>query len=101
MIDFTLSEHDKANLENQREQALICRKYARYYDEHEEEFAPDELEEYSSYTPRPLPDPDPEHDSAGGVIGMMVQMVQNYGDYTIRMRRGRGGLGNAALMASG
>jgi acyl-CoA dehydrogenase len=101
MIDFTLSEHDKAVLENQREQALICRKYARYYDEHEEEFAPDQLAEATTFTPKPLPDADPENDSAGGVVGMLVQMQQNYGDYTVRMRRGRGGLGNAALQASG
>ncbi len=101
MIDFTLSEYDKAALAAQREQALICRKYARYFDEHEEEFAPDQLEEYATFTPKPLPPQDPERDTAGGVLGMMVQMVQNYGDYTVRMRRGRGGLGNAALMASG
>src|SRR5262245_34349777 len=101
MIDFTLSEYDKAALDAQREQAMICRKYARYFDEHEEEFAPDQLEELSSYTPRTLPPQDPERDTAGGVLGMMVTMTQNYGDYTVRMRRGRGGLGNAALMASG
>ena len=35
MIDFTLTEHDKDQLERTREAALICRKYARYYDEHE------------------------------------------------------------------
>lgn len=101
MIDFTLSEYDKAALDAQREQALICRKYARYFDEHEEEFAPDQLEELATFTPRTLPPQDPERDTAGGVLGMMVTMTQNYGDYTVRMRRGRGGLGNAALAASG
>jgi acyl-CoA dehydrogenase len=43
MIDFSLSENDEKILQAVREEALICRKYARYYDDHEEEFAPDEL----------------------------------------------------------
>ena len=43
MIDFTLTENDKAILDRWTEEALLCRKYARYYDEHEEEMAPEEL----------------------------------------------------------
>jgi hypothetical protein len=45
MIDFTLTENDEKVLAAVREEALICRNYARYYDEHEEEFAPDALPE--------------------------------------------------------
>ena len=37
MIDFRLTDNDKAYIERARAEALICRKYARYYDEHEEE----------------------------------------------------------------
>ena len=52
MIDFTLSENDQKILEVVRERALVCREYARYYDEHEEEFAPDELPENAQFKDR-------------------------------------------------
>jgi acyl-CoA dehydrogenase len=100
MIDFTLSPRDKAILENARRRALICRTYGRYYDEHEEEFAPDVLPEAATWKEDPIPDADPEQDT-GAPLGMLLTMMDNWGDYTVRMRRGRGGLGNAALMASG
>jgi acyl-CoA dehydrogenase len=101
MIDFTLSERDEAMLANQREAALLCRAHARYYDEREEEFAPDVIPEATSFKPAPLPPEAPEHDSPSIVIGMLTTMIQNWGDYTVRLRRGAGGLGNAALAASG
>ena len=37
MIDFTLTETDQAIVDYNRAAALICRKYARYYDENEDE----------------------------------------------------------------
>ena len=45
MIDFTLTEKDQQLLDQVRAEALVCRKYARYYDENEEEFIPDEFPE--------------------------------------------------------
>jgi len=45
MIDFQLTESDQKILDAVRAEALICRKYARYYDENEHEFPPEELEE--------------------------------------------------------
>ena len=45
MIDFELTENDKKILDEVRTRALVCRKYARYYDENEQEFPPDELPE--------------------------------------------------------
>ena len=45
MIDFTLTDNDQKILDEVRRQALVCREYARYYDDHEEEFAPDALPE--------------------------------------------------------
>ena len=47
MIDFTLTETDKAHLDRTRQAALICRKYAREYDENEKEMPPAELPEES------------------------------------------------------
>ena len=45
MISFELSAGDQKLLEQVRKEALVCRNYARYYDENEHEFPPDELPE--------------------------------------------------------
>ncbi|HTO68822.1 MAG TPA: acyl-CoA dehydrogenase family protein [Myxococcota bacterium] len=102
MIDLTLSEKDEQILATVREEALVCRKYARYYDDHEEEFAPDTLPEAKDFkNPFALLMKRDELDSSMGVMSMLVTAGQTWGDYTVRMRRGTGGLGNAALRASG
>ena len=102
MIDFTLSEKDEQILTAVREEALICRRYARYYDDHEEEFAPDQLPEAKDFkNPYALLTKRDELDSSMGVMSMLISAGQTWGDYTVRMRRGTGGLGNAALRASG
>ena len=49
MIDFVLTENDQKILDTVRQEALACRKYARHYDEHEDEFAPDELDEAKDF----------------------------------------------------
>ena len=102
MIDFVLTENDQEILDRVREEALVCRKYARYYDEHEDEFAPDELPEAKDF-PRmhELFAGRTEADTDVAVMSMLVSAGQTWGDYTVRMRRGRGGLGNAALRAAG
>jgi acyl-CoA dehydrogenase len=102
MIDFTLSETDRKVLATVKEEALVCRRYARYFDDHEEEFAPAELPEAKDFrNPFALLAKRDELDSSMGVMSMLVTAGQTWGDYTVRMRRGTGGLGNAALRASG
>jgi acyl-CoA dehydrogenase len=102
MIDFTLSEKDQKVLAAVKEEALVCRRYARHYDDHEEEFAPAELPEAKDFrNPFALLAKRDELDSSMGVMSMLVTAGQTWGDYTVRMRRGTGGLGNAALRASG
>jgi acyl-CoA dehydrogenase len=102
MIDFRLTETDKAALAKIRAEALIARKYARYYDEHESEMAPDELPEAADFVSPPVPEIDMATDTHGPVM-MMLQTIGNFwGDYTVRLRkRTSGGLGNAALAAAG
>ncbi|HEY8517041.1 MAG TPA: acyl-CoA dehydrogenase family protein [Candidatus Binatia bacterium] len=102
MIDFSLSENDQKVLAAVREEALIARKYARYYDEHEDEFPPDQLPEakdhpgfYSLLGGRDL------DDSGMNVLSMLITAGQTWGDYSVRLRRPSGGLGNAALRAAG
>jgi acyl-CoA dehydrogenase len=103
-IDFTLSERDQGILQNIREEALVCRNYARYYDENEHEFPPDKLPEADGWKPSFDASAHPYEagrDSGLAVISMLSSMGQTWGDYSVRMRRGRGGLGNAALQAAG
>jgi acyl-CoA dehydrogenase len=102
MINFELSDSDRRILEHVREDALVCRRYARHYDENEHEFPPDELPEARDRKNvyALLKDRD-ELDSSLGVISMLITMGETWGDYSVRMRRGKGGLGNAALRASG
>jgi acyl-CoA dehydrogenase len=102
MINFELSDSDRKILDHVREEALVCRGYARYYDENEHEFPPDALPEadgrenvYALLRGRD------DLDSSLGVISMLITMGETWGDYSVRMRRGKGGLGNAALRAAG
>jgi acyl-CoA dehydrogenase len=102
VIDFELSSRDKSVLDEVRRQALVFRKYARYYDEHEEEFVPDELPEAKDYqTPWAKMAGRTDEDSGRGGISMLISSGQCWGDYSVRLRQTRGGLGNAALRASG
>ena len=102
MIDFELTAKDREILEAIRREALVARGYARHYDENEHEFPPDELPEakdfpsvFSLFTGRG------KEDTGMGVMSMLLTAGQTWGDYSVRMRRGKGGLGNAALRAAG
>ena len=102
MIDFELTEGDQRILDTVRAQALVTRQYARYYDENEHEFPPDQLEEakdhpsvYAMFAKRK------EEDTSLPVMSMLIAAGETWGDYSVRMRRGKGALGNAALRAAG
>ncbi len=102
MIDFELSDGDRRVLAQVREEALVARRYARDYDENEHEFPPNELEEAAEY-PRleEIMRGRTDEDSHIAVMSMLISAGQSWGDYSVRMRRGRGALGNAALSAAG
>src|SRR5262245_7013764 len=102
MIDFELTENDRKLLDNVRKEALVARTYARHYDEHEHEFPPDELPEAKTFPNiwSVLAGPT-KQDTGMAVMSMLTSAGQTWGDYSVRMRRGKGGLGNAALRASG
>lgn len=102
MIDFTLTPNDQKILDTVRQEALVCRKYARYYDENEHEFPPDELPEAKDFPPlMSLFAGRTQEDTGLGTMSMLISAAQSWGDYSVRMRRGKGGLGNAALRAAG
>jgi len=103
MIDFRLTETDRAHLEKTRAEGVICREYAREFDENEDEMIPDVLPEAQAFFgdyPE-LPEVGKE-DTQGPVMLLLQCMAQHWGDYSVRLRRSmRGGLGNAALAAAG
>ena len=103
MIDFELSEKDREVLGKLREEAIVTRRYARYYDENEHEFPPDELPEADQFPEfMELMKGRGKQESGMGVMSMLITAAQTWGDYSVRMRRGKGGgLGNAALRAAG
>jgi acyl-CoA dehydrogenase len=101
MIDFTLTENDKARLARTRAEALICRKYAREYEEREE-LPPDELPERKEFLASTAAVPEAGPDDTPRPVMMGLQAMGTYwGDYSIRLKRTGGGLGNAALTAAG
>jgi acyl-CoA dehydrogenase len=102
MIDFELTEKDREILDYVREEALVYRRYARHYDEHEEEFVPDALPEADDYPGlMKAMHGRSENDTGMSVMSMLIAAGQSWGDYSVRMRQGKGGLGNAALRAAG
>lgn len=102
MIDFELTQNDKAVLDAVRSEALIARSYARHYDENEHEFPPAKLPEADTH-------PSFLHkmahrgadDTPMNTISTLIAMGQTWGDYSVRLRRQERGLGNSALMAAG
>ncbi|MCP5056550.1 MAG: acyl-CoA dehydrogenase [bacterium] len=103
MIDFNLTDTDNKILDYVRTEALVARKYARHYDENEAEFPPEELDEAKDFPGVwSLMGERNDEDTSQSVIGMLITMAETWGDYSVRMRKGRGvGLGNAALGAAG
>jgi acyl-CoA dehydrogenase len=102
MIDFELTANDRKLVDGLRAQALVARGYARFYDENEHEFPPDALEEAKDFpTLGDLLEGRGDEDTPFGVISMLIMAGQTWGDYSVRMRRPPGGLGNAALRAAG
>lgn len=102
MIDFNLTAYDQASLDRIHEEALLCRKHARYYDENEGEFPPDELPEAADFYANRKPLPERSDADTSQPVMMVLQAIGQYwGDYSVRLRRSGGGLGNAALSAAG
>jgi len=102
MIDFQVSANDQRVLEAIRKEAEIARAYARYYDENEHEFPPEELEEAKD-CPKPLTllGERSAEDAGMAVLTTLISRGMTWGDYSVQVRRPKGGLGNSALQAAG
>ncbi len=103
MIDFRLTETDRAHLARTRAEAMIARRYAREFDENEAEMIPETLPEAEAFLAnQPELPAVSDEDTQGPVMMLLQTMGQYWGDYSARLRRPlRGGLGNAALAAAG
>jgi acyl-CoA dehydrogenase len=103
MIDFSFSERDQQTIDGLKDEGLVCRKYARYYDENEHELPPDELPEAASIARQRRERIAPSDADSGPVVMAMVQtMYRCWGDYAVKLNQPQfGGLGNAALQAAG
>jgi acyl-CoA dehydrogenase len=103
MIDFELTKFDQECIDEVKKRGLVARKYARHYDEQEHEFPPDELPEAKDFpgSPYMMMAKRTESDSGMAVLSMLMSSAETWGDYSVRIRRPKGGLGNTALMAAG
>jgi acyl-CoA dehydrogenase len=96
MIDFELTTADEKILDTAHQQALIGRRYARYYDKHEDELTPEEFPEAKD-----LPNPttlaeDGVNGSSGARILHSLVMLETYWG-GVALHRSRWGLGNTVL----
>ena len=101
MVDFRLSQNDREILEQIRQEGLVARRYARYYDDHEEELSPATLPEANAFPPilgrvasRPA------DDTPAATFQMLMSIARSWGDSVV-LRHAPRGLGNAALLAAG
>jgi acyl-CoA dehydrogenase len=102
MIEFNLSEKDQEILDYIRTESLVTRKYAREWDDREDEIAPAELPEAADFPGvEGLMEERSADDTSAAVLGMLIGAGRCWGDYTVQVRRGTSGLGNSALQAAG
>lgn len=96
MIDFQLTPADEKVLSSAHEQAIIGRRYASYYDKHEDEIEPEQFPEAKD-----LPNPitlaeDGFSGSSGARILHSLVMLEIYWG-GIALHRSKWGLGNTVL----
>ena len=105
MINFQVSERDEKIFSMMREESLIARKYARYYDTQEEHEMPPEVLPEGEDMPEARRDLIGQRviaeDGGLAVLHMGLTIERTWGDYAVEVRRSPGGLGNSALQAAG
>ncbi|MCP4751857.1 MAG: acyl-CoA dehydrogenase, partial [Proteobacteria bacterium] len=101
MVDFTLGEKDRATIEELRKQAKVQQKYARYYDEHEEELPPEEFPEAPQFDHIEQMVQDRGEDGCSPTIFLLLKTIEEYRGDFLRLRLLRWALGNAALISTG
>jgi acyl-CoA dehydrogenase len=96
MIDFQLTPADENVLNKTHEQALIGRRYARYYDKHEDELEPAEFPEAKGLpNPITLAEEGLNGSSGARILHSLVMLEIYWGG--IALHRSKWGLGNTVL----
>jgi acyl-CoA dehydrogenase len=96
MIDFQLTPTDEKVLSTAHEQALIGRRYASYYDKHEDELEPEEFPEAKDLpSPITLAEEGVRGSSGARILHSLVMLEIYWGG--ISLHRSRWGLGNTVL----
>lgn len=96
MIDFELTPADQKILNSAHEQALIGRRYARYYDKHEDELAPAEFPEAADFPDLTRVAEEGVSGSSGPRILHSLVMLESFWG-GMALHRSRWGLGNTVL----
>src|ERR1700730_19260886 len=96
MNDFQLTSTDENVLSNAHEQALIGRRYASYYDKHEDELEPAEFPEAKGL-PNPITLAEEGINGSSGtrILHSLVMLEIYWGG--IALHRSKWGLGNTVL----
>jgi acyl-CoA dehydrogenase len=96
MIDFQLTPTDEKVLGTAHEQAIIGRRYARYYDKHEDELEPEEFPEAKGLpNPITLAEEGLSGSSGSRILHSLVMLEVYWGG--IALHRSKWGLGNTVL----
>ena len=96
MIDFELTTADEEILDSAHQQALIGRRYARYYDKHENELTPEEFPEAKDLpNPTRLAEEGVSGSSGARILHSLVMLETYWGG--VALHRSRWGLGNTVL----
>ena len=96
MIDFELTPADQKILNSAHEQALIGRRYARYYDKHEDELAPAEFPEAADFPDFTRVAEEGVGGSSGPRILHSLVMLESFWG-GMALHRSKWGLGNTVL----
>ncbi len=96
MIDFQLSPADEKVLSSAHEQAIIGRRYASYYDKHEDELEPEQFPEAKGL-PNPITLAEEGLNGSSGprILHSLVMLEIYWGG--ISLHRSKWGLGNTVL----
>lgn len=101
MIDFTLTEREQEIVSELKAEGQVARKYARYYDDNEEELYPDEFPEAKDFTKiNKLVREQGEAQSSPSVLRMLMGIYRSWAG-SVPLKSGIWALGNAALAAAG
>jgi len=101
MVDFTLSAADQKVIAELRKQAEVQRKYARYYDIHEEETLPEEFPESPEFDHIDQMAADRGEDGCTPTVFFILRTIEEFRGDFLKLRGLRIALGNASLAAAG